>query len=85
MRMMLDFVVYVQMVAVISILVLFHSSASTDGGVPEDNDFVEREFSSRESACAMVFILVSRQLVLDIPISCNKSKFGTLAGGMRDD
>ncbi|CAN0213439.1 unnamed protein product [Pylaiella littoralis] len=57
MRMMLDFVVYVGMIAAISVLVLFHSSSSADGGATEDDDFVDREFSSGECACAMVFIL----------------------------
>lgn len=60
MRMMLDFVVYVGMIAAISVQVLFHRSPRAEGGMAEDDDFVDREFSSGEWACALVFISVSR-------------------------
>lgn len=78
MRMMLDFVVYIAMVAAITTLVLFNSSSPADGVEAEDEGFVDleepldlddvfvdREFSSTEGACAMIFILVRSQLMLD--------------------
>lgn len=65
MRMVLDFVVYVGMVAAISTLVLFHSSPSVDGDLAEDGDFVDREFSAAEGTCAMIFILVRSSPMLD--------------------
>eukprot|EP00752_Nemacystus_decipiens_P018686 g16750.t1 len=55
-RMLLDLVVYVGTIAAVSTLVLFHNSPSGDGDGTQDEDFVNREFSSEECACAMVFI-----------------------------
>eukprot|EP00752_Nemacystus_decipiens_P005574 g5043.t1 len=52
MRMALDFVVYLGMVAALSYLVLFHST----GGTPRDDGMVDRNFRSAERNCALIFI-----------------------------
>lgn len=65
MRMALDFVVYLGMVAALSYFVLFHSTPPPDGVVPEDGDFVDRDFSWGEGACAMIFILVIEADILE--------------------
>ena len=56
MRMLLDFVVYVGMVALLSFFVLFHSTA---GSIPGDDSIVDHSFSSTEGAWALIFITVS--------------------------
>lgn len=55
MRMALDFVVNVGMVAALSYCVLFHSTT----GAPGDDGIIDREFSSAECICALLFIVVS--------------------------
>eukprot|EP00903_Cladosiphon_okamuranus_P009487 g9039.t2 len=52
MRMALDFVVYLGMVAALSYFVLFHSAA----GTPGDDGIVGREFSKAECVCALIFV-----------------------------
>lgn len=54
-RMVLDFVVYVGMVATLSYFVLFRGTIAS---APWDDRTVDRSFSSEEGACALVFITV---------------------------
>lgn len=56
MRMALDFVVYLGMVAILSYFVLFHSTSRETDGV------VTHEFSWEEGGCALLFITVSTSL-----------------------
>lgn len=56
MRMLLDFVVYVGMVAALSYFVLFHDIT---GSVSEVDDIVDHSFGPAERACALVFVSVS--------------------------
>lgn len=56
MRMPLDFVVYVGMVAALSYLVLFHSTARS---MVRDEGIVDHSFTFAEGTCALVFITVS--------------------------
>ena len=56
MRMALDFVVYLGMVAALSFFVLFHSTA---GGTRGKDIVVDHRFRWEEGVCAMVFISVS--------------------------
>eukprot|EP00752_Nemacystus_decipiens_P009083 g8110.t1 len=52
MRMALDFVVYLGMVAALSYLVLFHSTT----GTLRDDGIVDRDFRDAERICALMFI-----------------------------
>lgn len=56
MRMLLDFVVYIGMVAALSSLVFFHNTTESVSGV---DGIVDYRFSSAEGVCALVFITVS--------------------------
>ncbi|CAM9399535.1 unnamed protein product [Ectocarpus sp. 12 AP-2014] len=53
MKMLLDFVVYVGMVAALSSFVLFHSTTESDSGL---DGIVAHRFSLSEGACALIFI-----------------------------
>ncbi|CAM9835154.1 unnamed protein product, partial [Hapterophycus canaliculatus] len=52
-RMLLDFVVYVGMVAALSYFVFFHT---TTGDVAGDDGIVDHTFSFSERACALIFV-----------------------------
>ena len=60
MRMALDFVVYLGMIAALSYFVLFHGTTGVASGKDRD---VDHRFSWGEGACASIFIVVSASLL----------------------
>lgn len=58
MRMLLDFVVYVGMLAVLGYFVLFHSTPSEEGFLASSDEIVDRPLGFWEALVASIFVLV---------------------------
>ncbi|CAM9206425.1 unnamed protein product [Ectocarpus sp. 8 AP-2014] len=72
MRMLLDFVAYIGMIAVLSYFVLYHRSTGIDSmldGIADDR------FSLSEGTCALIFITVSAQNPSDAIVKLTTSRY----------